>query len=388
MIPRIAPLALAAFLVVAGLPAMAQNMVTVPMEVVYLNNPNLVPRYGGFDPQAAALNAMERGDATIFRIRPQYMRRIVDGPSLTELTLGGSIERSSNTALSANRALPNVGVRWERNSPTGMLGLRATLEEESTREAEFADFGRAGVDGTLRRGLIGATWDTELSASTGLELAISHARVTYDTPLRRDYDETEASARYRWQYSATNRYALTASTAHQRRDGGVGIDMLGGFDRSSRTGLVLSHELDLSEGMTLAASAGAMRTGSPDSRTRAVGSFRFAREGERFSYDLEWRRALTADAAFRGYTRADTFATSLSYLLTVDTRLTVGASHTRTLDGFRDQGSVVYARLRTELTPFWAVTGALEHRRAQRAGGANASGHAVTLGLVYTHPDF
>lgn len=389
MNPRIASLLLPACLGGAWLSASAQNTLTVPIEVVHINNPNLVPeRRADGDPEAAARDELRRGDVTLLRLHPQYMLQMVNGASRTELTLGGQIERSSDTALSANRSLPSVGVLWENRGPTRVIGLRASLAEESTREVEFADFGRVVLDSTQRTGSIGATWTTELTSSTDAEFALSHARVAYDVPLLRDYDETSASARYRWQHGANGRYALTASTARQRRDGD---DRIGGAEernRISRHGLVLGYELQLSELVTLAASAGAMRTGSPDSRTHAVGSLRLAREGERFAYTLEWGRDLSADGSARGYTRADTFGASLSYPFTQNTTFTVGASHARSLDGEREEGSLVYARLRSELTPFWAATAGLEHRRARSFGAPSARGYAVILGLVYTHPDF
>lgn len=387
MKPRIASLILPACLGCAWLPALAQNTLTVPIEVVHVSNPNLVPeRRADGDTEAAARDELRRGDATLVRLHPQYTLQMVNAASRTELTLGGLIERSSDTALSANRSLPSVAVLWENSNPTGMLGLRASLAEESTREAAFADFGRVAVDSTQRTGLIGATWTTELTSSTALELALSHERVAYDTPLLRDYNETMASASYRWQHSASGRYALTASTARLRREDGIGGDEQP--SRISRHGVVLGYELDLSEGTTLAASAGAMRTGSPDSRTHAVGSFRLAHEGERFAYDLEWGRDLSADSSSRGYTRADTFGASISYRFTENTRFTVGASHARSLGGEREEGSLVYARIRSELTRFWAASAGLEHRRARSSGIPSAQGHAVILALVYTHPDF
>lgn len=373
----------------AWLPVSAQNTLTVPMEVVHVHNPNLVPQRSAHpdaDPDAAARDELRRGNATLIRFHPQYTLQRVDGPSRTELTLGGLIERSSDTALSAHRSLPSVGVLWENSHPTGMIGLRGSLAEESTREVEFADFGRVVVDSTQRTGLVGATWTTELTPSTDLELALSHARVTYDTPLLRDYDETLASARYRWQHSANGRYGLTASAARQRRDERIGDDEP--FNRISRHGIVLGYELELSEGTVLAASAGAMRTNAPDRRTHGVGSLRLTGEGERLAYALEWQRDLAADGTARGYTRADTFGASLSYPFTADTALTVGVSHARSLDGERDEGSLAYARLRSELTRFWAATAGLEYRRSRLSGAPFARGHAVTLGLVYTHPDF
>lgn len=376
MSSRTASLLLPACLGCAWPLAFAQNTLTVPMEVAHVNNPNLVPD--------GAEDGARRGNVTLYRIHPQYALEMLNGPSRTELTLGALIERSSNTALSANRSLPSVGVLWEGRGPTSLLSLRASVAEASTRETEFADFGRVALDSTQRTASIGATWSRELTASTSLELEAIHARVTYDTPLLRDYQETGASVRYRWQSSVNNRYALTAGTARQRQE----RDGVADRNRVARNELVLGYETDLSQSVSLAMNGGVARTSSPDSQTHAVGGFRLSNEGERLTYAVEWARNVSSDGTARGYTRADTFGASLSYAVSVDTSLTVGASRARSMDGVRGESALVYTQIRSELTSFWAVTAGLQHRRARSGGAPFARGHDVTVGLVYTHPDF
>ncbi len=361
----------------ASLPAFAQNTLTVPMEVAFVNNPNLVPEGVG--------NDSRRGNVTLYRLNPQYTLQVGAGSSSrTELTLGALIERSSNTDLSANRSLPNVGVRWEGRGPTSTIGLRASLAETSTRETAFTDFGRVAIDSTERTGTIGATWARELTASTSLELETFHSRVEYDTPLLRDYQETGANVRYRWQSNLNHRYSLTGGTVRQRQD----RDAFGQGNRISRNELILGYEVDLSQSVILTANAGVARTSAVDSRTHAIGGFRLVNEGERLTYSVEWARNVSSDGTVRGFTRADTLGGSIGYFLTADTLFTVGASRARSLDGERDEGTLAYARVRTELTPFWSITGGVQHRRARSAGAPFARGHEVTVGLVYSHPDF
>lgn len=381
---RIARLLLPVCLGCAWVSVSAQNTLTVPMEIVHIGNPNLVPdRSEGGD---AADEGARRGNVTLFRIHPQYTLQSQQGSARTELSLGALIERSSDTDLSAQRSLPSVGVLWESSSPTGVLGLRGSLAEASTRETEFAEFGRVALDSTQRTGSVGATWARELTLNSSLELAVNHARVSYDTPLLSDYNETGISAQYRWQQHANSRYSLTASSARLRREG----DVSDGDERAriSRSGIQLGYETDLSAGLTLGAHLGAVRTGSPDSRTGSVGGLRLVHEGERLSYALDWARDVSADGTPRGYTRADALGVTLTYPFSVNTSLSVGASHARTLDGAGDEGTTAFARVRSDLTAFWAFTAGLEHRRARSSGSPSVQGHSVSLGLVYTHPDF
>ena len=164
-------------------PAIAQNSLTVPLEAVRISNPDLSPE--------------SRGSVTLFRMHPQFTLRTTQGASSTELALGALIERSGNTDLSANRSLPSVRVLWENSSPVAVFGLRASLEEASTRETEFADFGRVTLDSKERTGSVGGTWTYNLTAGTALEMDLSHERVTYDTPLLVNHRETSGSVAYR-----------------------------------------------------------------------------------------------------------------------------------------------------------------------------------------------
>ena len=362
----------------ASLPAFAQSTFTLPIEVVRTTNPSLIPAGTG--------DETRRGSATLLRINPQYTLAMPDGSSRTELTLGAVVERSSNTALSADRNLPNVGVLWENRGPVSVIGLRASLAEESTRETEFADFGRVAIDTTQRRGEVGATWTRELTSNTDLQLDAFHARVTYDSPVLRDFQETGGSVGYRWQSSANSRYSLTASTVRQRRD--LNNTFVGEPRSLSRTGVSLRYETELTERLRLAANAGVARTSSFDTQTHPVGGVRLSNEGERLTYTVEWARDATSDGSARGFTRADTLAGSVSYAFSVNTSLTVGASRARSLDGDRSGGSLVYALVRSELTPYWAVTAGLEYRRARTMDSLVGSGRSVTLGLVYRYSEF
>ncbi|AOW13497.1 hypothetical protein LPB72_10775 [Hydrogenophaga crassostreae] len=348
------------------LPAMAQNTLTVPMEIVRVSNPEL--------------SAESSGSVTLYRLHPQYTLQSIQGSSRTELTLGGMIEKSSNTDLSANRTLPSVRVLWENSSPVDVFGLRASLEEASTRETEFAEFGRVTRDSTQRTGTLGGTWTRNLTARSFLELAASHARVSYDTALLVDYSETRGSVAYRFESGPSSRYALTSSVARLKPSGG-GTSV-------SRGEVGLGYEVDLREDVTLNARAGVVHTSTPRGKTDPVGALRLAYTGERVGYALEWVRDVSLGGTLGGYTRSETLGASFTYPFTVDTSLALGYSQARSLEVDRDVGVTVYARVRSELTRFWAFTMGLENRRAKSSVTPSASGNAFAVGFVYAHPDF
>ena len=349
-----------------GLPAMAQNMLTAPVEVVRVSNPDLA--------------AESRGSVTFIRFHPQYTLRSVHGSSRTELSLGGMIERSSNTDLSANRTLPSVRALWESSSPIDVFALRASLEESSTRETEFAEFGRVTLDSTQRTGTLGGTWTRNLTLGSSLELAMSHARVSYDTPPLVDYSETLGSMAYRFESSAVSRYSLSASASRLKPSGGG--------ESASRGELGVGYEVDLSEAVTLNASAGAVRIAAAGNKTDPVGDLRLTYTGERIGYAVAWSREVSAVGSLGGYTRSENFDASMTYPFSIDTSLSLGFENARSLEADRDTGALAYARTRTALSRFWAFTMGFEHRRAKSGGGPTARGNSVVVGLVYSHPDF
>lgn len=359
------PLALALQVFVWS-PALAQNALTVPAEVHRISNPDLAPE--------------SRGSVTLYRLHPQYTLQTRQDASRTELSLGALIEKSSNTDLSANRTLPSVRVLWENASPVAVLGLRASLEEASTRETEFADFGRVVLDSKERTAAVGGTWTHNLSAGTAVELDLSHARVTYDTPLLVDHRETSGSIAYRISTSANARYSLIAGASRLTPDGDR--------ERQSRTELGAEYERDISEGLVLNATAGVVRTNNGRGKTSPVGALGLTYTGERVGYAVAWSRDVSADGSVAGYTRSQVFDVSASYPLTIDTSFYLGASHAQALDGERDAGTTAYARIQSELTRFWTLSIGLEQRRAKPSGGPTAKGHSLAVGLVYSHPDF
>jgi hypothetical protein len=290
------------------------------------------------------------------------------------------IERSSNTDLSANLALPSVRVLWESASPVAVLALRASLEETSTRETEFAEFGRVTRDGTARTGTLGGAWTRNLTAAASLELAASHARVSYDTSTLVDYNETGGSVSYRFESSANSRYSLSARASH--------LNPKEGGETASRGEFEVGYEADISEGVTLNATAGAVRTDALRKKTDPVGSLRFTYSGERLGYVLAWSRDVSASGSLGGYARSESLDASLTYPFTLNTSLSLGSRHVRSLEADREAGATAYARIRSELTRFWALTMGLEHQRAMPFGGPTARGTSVTVGLIYAHPDF
>lgn len=348
------------------MPALAQNTLTVTTELARVSNPELAE--------------VDRGSVTLIRTSPVYTIRREEANSLTEFAFGGTIERSSNTNLSANRELPRASVLWQNTGQLAVLELRASLEEASTRETEFADFGRVTLDSTERTGTLGARWTRDLTAQSRLELSALHRQVDYDAPLLVDFSETQGSAVYGFEPSDVVRYTATLGVAR--------LNPEGGGESASRTGIGVGYQRDLTEELTVNANVGAVRVTLPQRKTFGIAGLRLGYEGERIGYTVSWSREVSAGGSVGGYERSEAYDASVSYPWSATTSLSVGAGRTRSLEADRNIGTTAYARVRSELTQFWALTFGLESRRAKPPGRPSASSNSAVVGLVYQNPNF
>jgi hypothetical protein len=358
------PLIAASFLLFAG-PGWSQQALTVPFEVERVSNPTLAPD--------------SPGNVTLVRISPRYSIEGVSDERRSILTLGGVLERSSNSSLSANRSLPSLDYRLEFGSPTSSWSLQGLLEEASTRTTEFTDFGRVGVDSTQRTASLSALWNREVTATSSLGLGTGYTRVRFDTPLLIGYQETSASALYRMQGGERTRYTIDGQLAR--------LSPVDNTPSSSRFGIIFGYENDLSELLTLTATLGAVRTNGAVRDTGAVGGVTIGYEGDRLASSLEIAREVSPSGSVGGYDRTNALRGALSYPVTPQTTLSLALGHTRTLGLVRATGSSAAIRVRSELSEFWALTFGVEHRNSRPQGLRSASGNVIGLGLVYSHPN-
>jgi hypothetical protein len=348
------------------IPAFAQNKLTIPMEIARVSNPDL--------------SVVSRGSVNIYRFHPQYTLQAIEGTARTELTLGALIERSDNIDLSANRTLPSVSLLWEDTSPVDLYGFRASFEKASTRDTEFAEFGRVTRDSTQRTGTLGGNWNRKLNAASSIDWAASHVRVSYDVPQLVNYNETRGSVVYQIELSSKSKYSLSAGVSRLVPEMGL--------ESATRRELGLGYQTDLREGVTLNAKAGAVRTSGPRSDSNFVGALSVEYKGEKAGYSLGWARDINVDSSTARYTRSESLEGSFKYPFTENTSLSLGFSQAKSLEADRNKGGIVYARVRSELTRLWALTIGLENRHAKVSRGPTASGNSLVVGLVYSHPDF
>lgn len=346
----------------------SQHALTVPMEIVHTSNPGMEP--------------VSEGSVSVLRASPSYSIIKVDGAMRTELSLGAVLERSSDTALSANRSDPRLGASWQWSTPTSQLNLRGLLQDASTRTAEFDSTGLVTVDSTQRTLEVGADWSQDLSPVTRLNLGAARTEVDYETPLLVGHRESSTFA------AIERTLAEDVQVSIEARYGRLQPDDVTLFFNGTRSSLFLKYKAALSELWSTELGVGRVRTTGESSRDTNLGGLLLSYQGERLRSNLEWRRAVAPSGSLGGYGRTDSFVWTNGFALTSATSLEVTYGRSRSLEERTSIGRAASVVLRSDLSQFWSTFLSYEDRQSKPADGPKAHGRSVSLGLSYSHPDF
>lgn len=351
-----------------GLPlvSMAQSNVSVPVEIEHSSNP--------------ALTTGEAIGVTRFRVSPQYTLVGQGGSTQTRLSLGGVLERSSNTAVSNHRSDPNLSFVIEQVLPVGSLGLSAALSESSTRAEEFAETGAVASDATQRNTELDGTWRRDLSDVSRLELGLGVAKVQYDTSSLVGYREFSSSAGLN--YDLTDETQLTARLEGSRLHPDQGIA------RSSRRGFAVGLATRLSDAFRFVVERGTVRTSGLDSARTPSTLLRLEYVGERLTSTLEWSRSTAISSTLAGYTGTRLLGWTADYAWSERTSINLATSQARSLGAGGAAGSTWMAGLRHSFSDFWSIEGRLGQLRTRPNAGGTATANVAGLILTYSHPDF
>lgn len=352
----------------AGLPltSVAQSHVSVPVEIEHSSNPELTTD--------------EAIGVTRLRVSPQYTLERRDGSTQTRLSLGGVLERSSNTSVSNHRSDPNLSYEIEQVFPVGSLGLRASLSESSTRQEEFAETGVVASDATQRNILLDGTWRRDLSDVSRLELGLGAAKVRYDTSSLVGYRE--------FRTSVGGGYDLGDETQLTARWEGSRLRPDQGIDRSSRRSFAIGLSTRLSEALRFVAEQGTVRTSGLGATRTPSTLVRLEYAGERLTSNLEWSRSTAISGSFGGYTSTRQFGWTVDYAWSERTSFNLAASQSRSEGPGGAVGSSWMAGLRHSLDDFWSIEGRLGQLRTRPNAGGRANANVAGLVLTYSHPDF
>lgn len=360
------PALLAIFL--TGLPAssIAQQSVSVPVEVEHSSNPNLTT-----DGSVGV---------TRYRVSPQYTLVRQDGATQTRFSFGGVIERSSNTAVSNHRSDPNLSAEIERELPLGSVGLRASVSQASTREETFADTGVVAADATQRNAVLDGTWTHELSDVSRFTLGLGSSTVRYDTSSLVGYHELRTSVGFT--------HDLTEDMQVTARWGGSRLNPDRDTASSSQSLLAVGLSTRLSEDFQLATEIGTVRTSGQVATRNPSTLLRLNYSGERIASSFEWARSTAAVGSSEGYTNTRLLAFTVEYPLTERTSINFVTSQARSLGSGGAVGTNQLLGLRHAFSDLWSLEGRLGQLRSRPNAGGSATANVVGVLLTYSHPNF
>ncbi len=360
------PALLAALATGMPLVSRAQQSVTVPFEIEHNSNP--------------ALTANEAVGVTRIRVSPQYTLVKQDGPTQTQFSFGGVLERSSNTAVSSHRSDPNLSFGIEQALPVGSLGLRAALSESSSRQEEFTDTGVVGSDATQRNIVLDGSWRRELSDVSRIDLGLVATRIQYDTPSLIGYREFRTSVGF--SHDLQDETQLTARLEGSRLQPGSGAA------RTSRSSVSIGLASRLTEAFQWVAAIGTERTSGLGSSRSPSSLLRLEYVGERLESTLEWSRSVVASGATGGYVATRQIGWTARYPLSERTTINFASSQTRSSGAGGAVGTTWLAGMRHSFSDFWSIEGRLGQSRTQPNVGGSATSNVGGVVLIYSHPDF
>lgn len=159
-------LILAVCLPATAIAATWEQALSLPVSVEYESNPRL--------------SETDRQSVRRTLLTPDYSLTATDGTDQWFARLRLRIERSSNTAISADREDPSIDLGWNHAHETGQFGLTAHFDKKSTRLSELEDTGQLTNDNTRRSRTLSANWSNALSERYTLNLNASLNKVSFD----------------------------------------------------------------------------------------------------------------------------------------------------------------------------------------------------------------
>jgi hypothetical protein len=360
---------------VAGAAAQTPRIVsvTVPMEVEYDSNPNMVI---GNAPST-----------TWFRVRPSVTATQVQGNEQYSLEGALSAEKSSNSEVAKDRLDPRLRGQWRHADGVNTSQLALLLERQALRSLGVREHVPVGVDGSRTLYAISGAWTRELSE-----------RMSVSGDLRQDWDQYSVDSisdarhttgalrltrleneRRSW-YGAVNAQLYRSDS---RQDPVLGT--VGG-DRSNVAGALVGVNQLLTEGVRLDASVGWLHFDQPITANDWQGSLRVEYAGEKWVTSAELSRYAGVNTTINGLLVTEEVRVRARYAISPLTRVDFDFGHSNEVAA-NSKRTIANLALVRQLSPTWELS-VRGSRRQQEVVGGTARSNLLALLLVYSTPDF
>jgi hypothetical protein len=360
---------------VAGAAAQTPRIVsvTVPMEVEYDSNPNMVI---GNTPSI-----------TWLRVRPSITATQVQGNEQYSLEGALSAEKSSNSDVAKDRLDPRLRGQWRHADGVNTSQLALVLERQALRSLGIRDHVPVGVDGSRTLYAISGAWTRELSERMSVSGDLRQDWEQYSTDTISDARHTTGSLRLTRLENERRSWYGTVNAQLYRSDSRQDpvLGSVGG-DRSNVAGALVGVNQQLTEGIRLDASVGWMHFDQPITDNDWQGSFRVEYAGEKWVTSAELSRYAGVNTTIRGLLVTEEARVRASYAISPLMRVNFDFGQSNELAA-NSKRSIANLALVRQLSPAWELS-VRASRRQQEVVGGTANSNLFALLLVYSAPDF
>lgn len=329
---------------------------------------------------------MTTGDATSIwrrRVAPMYGLTGNFGADVLRASLGGTIERSTNSAVSMNRNDPTMSAGWQHETEIGGYGLSLSRVSASSRSTELTESGVVVADSTRTTTTVAGNWTAATSERGQLAANLQLSKVGYDISTLPNYrnDVANLTYSYAWNEQLEPFLRLDLSRYAPEQAGSLGTQ-----DMRYRT-LQAGVRYKVTEHFDVSAQAGTARMSSGATSGNQIWNLTARYAGERSALSVATGRNITTSGMF-GVLKQNQTTANWSYA--VDESTTGGLDYSRNrsqqtgLDSSYRQATVWVSR---QFSPFWSARLSAARRERLLDQSPTASGSLYGITLVFTHPD-
>lgn len=357
----------------------AQYSVSVPATVEYDSNPNL--------------STSGSHGVMVERIVPQLDVTRVWGPDTWDLTLGATLQRSSDQAETSNRNDPNIGLRWTRQDELNTFTLSGQYAQTSSRAYELQQTGLVVADRTQTSKSLNAAWTRLLSERLSFNLGANYSNVIYSGSQSdqsglglNNYTTAGVTTGLNYDLNETSAAFLTAGASVYSPSSST-------LPVSHYQNLMLGYRKTASDTLQWTAQVGMARIEAESTNYAWQASLTGTYTGERLNSSITLGRLVTPSGATGGFSNSNQVSWQADYELTARLKAGAQASWMRS----QSEGGVgsigqsntklIGLSLSYELTP--SLTLALNGQRRQvDYTFGRAADNMVGLTLTYSRLDF
>jgi len=350
-----------------------QSAVSSKVTTAYDTNPTMSPNYPG----------------GVWRIlyEPGYLLTGRDGANELKAGLGLQIERSSNSALSANRDSPNLNLDWLREGEINTFGISYKYIEIAVRNAGVDASGQ-GINGTSASRALSGTWSRALSERSKLSVDGSHEAVTYKGGDFLDYELQRAGMRYSYDLSERNTPFIKVSADRYVPSGGGSPIRL----PSALLGLDLKDE-----NIDWTMQAGRFRDSEGNSGPLGLAGAHYTGEKNQLILNAG---LLVFPSGLGGFVKGNQKKVSWIYALSEVSNAGIDLERSNyhyleksdipsvALRQIDNSATITGAWMERGLNFFWKMRAYYQHRMNKFVGGNGAFSNVVGISFGYVNPDF